>query len=99
METSKRAINITHYINPHMFWFRYDISYVEGNSKINILDQKIKKYLQENEEEFRSVYYDKNGYVPQVGEVIILLFLCILFLKLMVFLLPIDCRCKNPSLP
>lgn len=70
METGKKAINITHYINPHMFWFRYDISYVEGHSKANILDQKIKKYLQDNEQEFRLQNLNKNGYVPQVGEVI-----------------------------
>lgn len=66
MDTSKRAINITHYINPHMFWFKYDISYVEGNSKLNILDQKLRKYLLENDEEYR---------VPEVGEVSFFFFL------------------------
>lgn len=61
MDNSKKAINITHYINPHMFWFKYDISYVNLNSKLNILNQKIHKYLQENEGD--------DHFVPQIGEV------------------------------
>lgn len=60
----KDLIRITHYINPHMFWFKYETSFF-GKSKLLELDSKLQQYYCEDNDVLSNRKYE-----PQIDEMV-----------------------------
>lgn len=58
------GIVVTHAINPHMFWFRPDVSYLFKNEDSNKLEMLMLEYFH-----LKSKEYSENGYIPKINEV------------------------------
>ena len=55
-----RTIVLTHYINPHMFWFKYEYHLLE-NIPLQSLELKIKNYAAEQ---------SLDAFEPKVGQIV-----------------------------
>lgn len=59
------TISITTFINPHLFWFKYDTSFMQP--EYVKLNSKIQEYIISLTQQGRYA----NGYTPKVGEIVI----------------------------
>lgn len=65
MASKKFPIYVTHYINPHLFYFKIDLGTSDENEK---LDNELQDYVKGKLQFFPS------GHEPEVGEIVVVFF-------------------------
>lgn len=65
MDVNKLPINITHFINPHLFYFKFELGKTDESEEFGNL---LEKYALEN-----AKYYP-TGYEPDIGEIVVVYF-------------------------
>lgn len=66
-DTEAKPIKVTHYINPHMFWFRYESSFFFDEPLLDF-ENKVQTYGRKlNPANFQK------GYEPKRGEVVLVM--------------------------
>lgn len=60
-------IIITHTINPHRFWFKYEDSVLNGNAPLEQLEIELQKHASLLNQ--RQLY--QSGYEPEIGDLVV----------------------------
>lgn len=65
MDAKNLPINITHYINPHIFYFKIDVGTTEESEEF---DSLLESYALQKVKEY------PKGYEPEVGDIVLVYF-------------------------
>jgi hypothetical protein len=82
-------IRITHYINPHMFWFKYEIENHLGNPDLFDLECKLNIHYRKE----AANKYGNQQYKPKLDEVCIVFFIEISNFYLKILIIQFSARC------